>query len=108
MSSIKPSKKELKTINKLDRPEGRSRLNTTFQNTEPCKPNVKKDELIKKMPITTRNRNTIKLGQAFTNSTLLSESNESVKKNLNNKFNIENVKKNFTRRNLSVKIIIYK
>ena len=34
----------------------------------------------------------------------MSESNEIVKKNLTNKFNVENVKKNLSRRNLSVKI----
>jgi len=59
------------------------------------------------LPITSRNKNIGKLCVAsFQNTTLLSESNDNAKKNLINKFNTDNLKKNASRRNLSVNFIL--
>jgi len=77
-------------------------MNTVYQKTEPAKP-IKKEEIIKNLPITSRNKNFSKMGTTnFNNTTLLSESNDIGKKNLSNKLNSEIIKKNISRRNLSV------
>lgn len=81
--------------------------NNGYQNTEPAKP-TKKEDLNKNLPITSRTKNLSKLGVAsFNNTTLLSESNENVKKNLTNKFNADSLKKNISRRNLSVILFLF-
>lgn len=83
----------------------KSRLTTIYQNTEPSK-NYKKEEILKiNNPMTTRNKILNKITSV--NNTFLNESQDNMKKLMKNKFNIENVKKNITKRNLSVRIYFF-
>lgn len=109
LSSIKSIKKENKLgINNTTKVETKQKTsgNNGYQNTEPAKP-IRREDLIKNLPITSRNKIISKMGVASFNKTNLpTESNDNVKKNLTNKINTDTIKKNFSRRNLSVLSLI--
>ncbi len=107
ISSIKSIKKETKFGNANTKQDikGKTDLNSLYQKKDQAKL-IKKDELMKNKPNTTRNKNITKLGTSnFNNTTIMNESNDNGKKVLSNKLNTEKLKKNFSRRNLSVRII---
>ncbi len=99
---MKKENKLVNTNNAKGYLKAKTSFNNGYQNTEPTKL-TKKEDVVKSIPITTRNKNTSRFGVAgFNNTTLLSESHENKIKNLTNKLNSETLKKNFSRRNLSV------
>jgi len=104
LSSIKSLKKENKLSNILKNDVKITNTVNNYIYTEPSKP-LKREEIIKKFPATSRNYKNTKMETSGIQikKHLLNESNELAKTPINNKYSINNIKKNVSRRNFSVR-----